>query len=173
MNIEDYAGTNPEFKPEEFFAGETRAWGFFQDRFGKIRREFSVSTQGTVEGDVLTLEEIFSYNDGAEDTRTWTLTKIGPNTFQGSASDVIGTALVTVEGRAMRMEYDINLKMNGREMQVHFIDLMLLQPNGVLMNKSRVSKYGITIGEVVIFFQRVDAAEQADFVRPDMQLAAG
>ncbi len=156
MNIDSYKDTSPTFRPEEFFNGETRAWGFFQDRFGNIRREFKVTTRGQVEGDTLTLIEEFAYGDGASDTRTWTLKQTGPNTFTGTAGDVIGEASVVVEGRAMRMEYDLDLKMNDRTMQVHFVDLMLLQPDGILLNKSKVSKFGITIGEVVIYFQRVE-----------------
>ncbi|MEO1018978.1 MAG: DUF3833 domain-containing protein [Pseudomonadota bacterium] len=172
MKIEDYAGTTPEFRPERFFEGETQAWGFFQDRFGTVRREFFITTEGTVEGDVLTLIERFAYSDGINDERTWTLTKTGAQSYEGTAHDVIGTAEVTVEGRAMRMAYDLNLKMNGREMQVHFVDWLFMQPNGVLMNKSTVSKFGVTIGEVIIFFQKVESAEQASLDQPKRELAA-
>lgn len=172
MKMEDFAGTSPVFRPEQFFVGETRAWGFFQDRFGTIRREFFVTTEGSFDGEVLTFIENFAYNDGVNEQRVWKLTQTGPNSFEGTAPDVVGTADVRVEGRAMRMEYDLNLKMNGREMRMHFVDLLLLQPNGVVMNKSTVSKFGVTIGEVVIFFQRVEAREQAGLTDHDVAIAA-
>ena len=35
MKIEDFAGTEPEFVLEDYFAGHTRAWGMFEDRFGR------------------------------------------------------------------------------------------------------------------------------------------
>ena len=50
MQVEDYAGTMPVFRPEEYFQGQTRAWGFFQDRFGTIKRQFVVDIDGQRRG---------------------------------------------------------------------------------------------------------------------------
>ncbi|MEW5755544.1 MAG: CIA30 family protein [Pseudomonadota bacterium] len=38
--------------------------------------------------------------------------------------------------------------------KVHFDDWMFLQPNGVLINRAKMSKFGIELGEVILFFQR-------------------
>ena len=51
----------------EYFSGQSRAWGLFEDRFGKVRRQFSVDIEGRVSGDTLTLEEDFVYDDGELD----------------------------------------------------------------------------------------------------------
>jgi hypothetical protein len=44
---------------------------------------------------------------------------------------------------------------------VHFNDWMFLQPSGVLLNRARVSKFGITIGEVTLAFMKADKMEAA------------
>ena len=35
----------------DFFAGESVAYGIFEDGFGNLRRQFQVNMTGTVEGD--------------------------------------------------------------------------------------------------------------------------
>jgi len=37
---------------------------------------------------------------------------------------------------------------------VHFDDWMFLQPDGVLLNRARVSKFGFTVGEVTLAFYK-------------------
>ena len=55
MKIEDFKGKQPKFTLEQYFNGETRAWGIVKDRFGNIRRQFSVDMTGSWDGQVLTL----------------------------------------------------------------------------------------------------------------------
>ena len=45
--------------------------------------------------------------------------------------------------------------MSGRTLAVHFDDWMYLQPDGVLLNRAYVSKWGIDIGSVTLAFKRV------------------
>jgi len=62
--IETLDNRTPPLRLEEFFQGETIAWGIFEDRFGNLRRQFRVNITGTVDGDTLTLDEDFLYDDG-------------------------------------------------------------------------------------------------------------
>ena len=59
----------PQLDLPAFFAGQTVALGIFEDRFGNLRRQFRVVLEGTVDGDVLTLDETFLYDDGEQDFR--------------------------------------------------------------------------------------------------------
>jgi len=47
MKPEDFEGREPRFVLEEYFAGKTKAWGIFQDRFGTLRRQFTVDIMAT------------------------------------------------------------------------------------------------------------------------------
>ena len=161
MPLDAYQGTKPEFRPEVYFDGETRAWGFFQDRFGKIRRQFVVDITGHNDDGVLTLDEHFRYKDGERQMRTWKIRKTGPDAYEGHAGDIIGTAIGQRAGQTLRWRYDINLPMNGSTYKVHFDDWMLQQDDRVMINRSFVSKFGLNVGEVVIFFERQDLAKAA------------
>jgi hypothetical protein len=156
MKIDDFAGTEPPFVPEEYFLGTTRAWGFFQDRFGRIRREFVVDIEGSLDGETLVLDERFVYADGERQTRVWRIRRLADGSYAGEADDVIGTATGQVQGRAMNWRYDFDLPIGERSFRVHFDDWMLLQDGEVMLNRTTISKFGITLGEVVIFFRRLN-----------------
>lgn len=155
MKPSDFSETSPELRIEDYFAGQTRAWGIFEDRFGNLRRQFVVDIQGRWDGEALVLDERFRYSDGETDRRVWTIRKIDEHRYEGRADDVIGTATGESYGNALNWRYDMDLKVGEGTLRVHFNDWMFLQSSGVLVNRARVSKFGIAIGEVTLFFQKV------------------
>ena len=161
MKIENFAGRTPELVLEKFFLGHTRASGIFEDRFGNLRRQFEIDITGTVDGDTLTLDEHFIFADGETDRRVWTIRRIDENTYEGTADDVIGTAEGKVFGNALNWTYQVDLAMGDRSLRVRFDDWLFLQPNGVLINRARVTKFGFEVGQVTLFFQRVEDSEAA------------
>ncbi|MEL6680795.1 MAG: DUF3833 domain-containing protein [Pseudomonadota bacterium] len=153
--LEDYAEDGPPLVLEEYFAGDLTAWGVFQDRFGDVRRQFVVDLEGTWDGTTLTLVEDFVYDDGEEEQRIWRLTKSGPDTWQGSAAGVIGPATGEIAGNAFNWTYTIDLPIgDGETMVVSFDDWMWLQDEETLFNLAYMSRYGIEIGRVMIFFRK-------------------
>lgn len=160
MQIEDFEGTQPQLVLEDYFTGETQAWGIFEDRFGNLRRQFEVDITGSWDGETLTLEEDFAYADGETDRRVWKITKTGPTSYRGEAADVIGTAEGEIAGNAFNWRYTLALEIGGRTWHVAFDDWMFLRPGGVIVNKAEVTKWGFKIGEATIFFRK-PAAEQA------------
>ena len=161
MKIEDFEGKQPKFVLEQYFSGKTRAWGIVKDRFGNIRRQFTVDMTGTWDGQVLTLDESFNYDDGETDNRVWKIRKIGAHDYEGEAEDVVGKAVGKAYGSALNWSYILALKISGRTWNVTFDDWMFLQPNGVLFNSAEMSKFGITIGEITLFFKKPGEKSQA------------
>lgn len=158
MKPEDFAGQEPRFLIEEYFAGKTKAWGIFQDRFGKLRRQFVVEIDGSWDGETLTLVEDFVYDDGETEQRIWRIRKTGAHSYEGTADNVIGTAEGKSYGNALNWRYDFALKVGDGTWNVHFDDWMFLQGDGVMINRAEVSKLGIALGEVTIAFSKPDAA---------------
>ena len=158
MQPEDFKDTGPKLKIEEYFLGETRAWGIFEDRFGKLRRQFVVDIMGTMDGDELVLDERFDYADGEKDRRVWRIRKLDEHNYEGRADDIIGVAKGVSYGNALNWSYDLDLQIGDNSLRVHFNDWMFLQTDGVLMNRARVTKWGFDIGEVTLMFKPVDGA---------------
>lgn len=154
MQLEDFEQRSPRLRLEEYFQGRTWAWGIFEDRFGNLRREFSVLIDGDWDGQMLVLDESFQYSDGETDHRLWVIEAMGDGTYRGSAHDVIGTAEGQVAGNALRWQYEMNLPVDGNTWKVRFDDWMFLQSDDVLINRARVSRWGFNIGTVTIFFSK-------------------
>lgn len=154
MKIEDFVGQTPKLRLEQYFSGRTYAWGLFQDRFGKVRRQFQVTIDGHWDGDVLTLDERFLYNDGQREQRVWSIRRPQDDTYTGTAADVIGEARGHIAGNALNWQYQMQLPVDDKVWHVRFNDWMWLQPGGVLINKAKVSKWGFELGEVTLFFSK-------------------
>ena len=156
---EDYAGTSPELRLEEYFDGEVTAWGMFQSRSGEVKRRFTVDITGTVEGDRITLDERFAYADGETDRRVWEIERIDEHTYQGTAGDVVGVAKGKRYGNAFNWQYTLALEVGDRTWNVQFDDWMYLHDDNTLVNTAEVTKFGFRVGTVTLFFRRDDAGE--------------
>lgn len=154
MKIEDFAQGTPELRLEEYFNGRTLAGGIFVDRFGTVRRQFTVVIDGTWDGATLTLDEDFTYADGERSRRVWRLTKTGERRWQGRADDVIGVAEGQEAGNAFQFGYRITLKVGDSQWQVRFDDWMFRLDDTTVLNTANVYRWGIHIGTVQIAFRK-------------------
>lgn len=160
MKTDDFKNSAQRFVLEEYFSGKTRAWGLFEDRFGTIRRQFVVDIDGKWDGNELTLNEDFIFADGEKSNRVWRIRKLADGSYEGRANDVLGVATGIVGGNALHWRYVLDLEISkGRTMAVQLDDWMILQPHGVLMNRARMSKFGIELGQITISFSKI--SEQA------------
>jgi hypothetical protein len=158
MTVTDFQGREPEMRIETYFAGPTEGAGIVRDRFGNLRRQFTVTMTGRWEGDVFVLEEDFVYDDGETDHRTWRVHREGVDGYRATAPDVIGEAVGKTSGNALNWRYTLALPIGGRTWHIDFDDWMFLQPGGVLINQAYMSKFGIRIGEIVLSFRKPAAA---------------
>ena len=154
MNVNDFKGQGPKLVLEEYFQGTTYAHGLFQDRFGNVKRQFTVNIEGTYQEGTLTLVEDFIYNDGETDQRIWKITPGKDGYYTGTAGDVVGQAEGYVRGNALNWRYTMDLAVGDTSYKVAFDDWMFLQQNGVMINKATVSKWGFRVGEVILFFSK-------------------
>ena len=154
QSVTDFADAPRTLYLEEYFEGETTAYGVFEDRFGKVRRQFGVDITGTVENGVLTLDEEFHYSDGEQDRRVWVIDILGGGKYRGTAGDVEGFATGEVSGNAFNWRYKVDLKVGDDTWKVGFDDWMYLLEDDVLINRAYVSRYGLRIGEVTIAFRK-------------------
>ncbi len=154
MNINNFTNSLPELNLFDYFDGKTTAWGIFEDRFGTIQKQFRVNIIGKINGDHLILDEKFIYNNGDIERRVWNIKKVNNNSYEGKADDIEGIAKGTSNGNALNWQYDMNIKIKGRDFLVHFNDWMFLQDNGVLINRAKVTKWGFKVGEISLFFHK-------------------
>jgi len=157
MKVSDFKDVTPKFSIENFFIGRTHASGIFEDRFGNLKRQFLVNIMGTWNGSSLILDEKFEYDDGEKDRRVWNIKKLNDHFYEGNADDVIGLAIGESYGNVLNWRYQMDLKTRFGLIRVDFDDWMFLQPSGIVINKAKVSKFGIDIGTVTLVFVKPDS----------------
>lgn len=159
--VSDYADQQPRLQLSDYFNGELQAWGMFQDRSGAVIKRFHVAMTGTWQGQTGVLDERFTYSDGTTERRVWTLTKQADGSWRGTADDVEGEAVGQVAGNALRWRYKLRLPVDGSTYVVDFDDWMFLMDGQVMLNRARMSKWGIYLGEVTLSFYKPAAFEAA------------
>ena len=154
-SIDDDNLSDRQLNLEEFFDGRTVAYGQFQDVFGTVRRRFEVEINGSWDGETLKLVEDFVYEDASTEQRVWTLRKTGPDTWNGSAPGVIGTAKGVERGDAFNWVYTIDLPLgDGTTTRFSFDDWMWLMTDDRLLNRAYMTRAGVRVGEVIISFEK-------------------
>lgn len=149
-----YANEKPQLDLKQYFNGTIDATGMFQDRSGTVIKRFTVVMKCHWVGDVGTLDEDFSYSDGTKQKRVWTLRKVAPDRYIGTAADVVGEAIGITAGNALRWKYVMALPVDGKTYEVNFEDWMYLMEDGVMLNRAAMSKFGFGLGEVTLSFNK-------------------
>ena len=125
-----------------------------QDHSGNVVRRFDVDMVGSWNGNIGTLEEEFRYYDGETQERTWTIKKISDQEYEGTAGDILDKAEATAKGNAMQWVYEMDLPVGDTTYRIKFDDWMFLMNDGVLINRSYLKKFGITVAELTLFMQK-------------------
>ena len=156
--VAQYATEKPKLDLSEYFSGTIDAYGIFTDRSGEVKKRFTVLIKAdwtVVDGKkVGTLDESFDYSDGTKQKRVWTLTEQSPGGYIGTADDVVGQAQGQLAGNALNWTYTLALPVDGTVYNVQFNDWMYLVTPKVMLNKAKMSKFGIDLGEVTLSFYK-------------------
>lgn len=154
--IHEYKDNKPKLVLEQFFNGSMQAHGIVENRHGKVIRYFNVTIDAHWKDGVGTLEEHFVYNDGSTGQRIWTLKRVGDNHYIGTAGDIVGQADIQVAGNAMYLNYVLRLPYKNGTIDLAIDDRMYLVEPGVLINESRMSKWGFGVGRILLVIERGD-----------------
>ena len=149
-SVDDHAAQAPAFAPENFFSGSLSAHGVVKDFSGSVIRHFQADIIGCWENGVGTLDEDFVFDDGEEQTRIWTLTPDGDQTYIGTAGDVVGNGQARWAGNAMYLDYTLRIELDDGPIDVRIDDRMYRVSENVVINESKMRKFGFGVGEILL-----------------------
>ena len=152
--VDDYASQKPVLDLRTYFNGMVDAWGIFTDRNGKVVKRFTVEMKCQWHNDQGILDEDFVYSDGTKEKRIWKLTDKGHGAYVGTAGDVVGVAEGQTKGNAFNWRYTLALPVDGTVLNVQMDDWMYLMNDRVMLNKARMTKLGIHLGDVTLSFTK-------------------
>jgi hypothetical protein len=153
LDVPDYAKERPLFDLAGYFSGTVDGWGMVQDRAGKVTRRFHVRVEGRLEGDRLTLDEHFAYDDGRQERKTWTLVREGDR-WKGRREDTVGEGEGRESGNAFNIRYVLRVPADSRTWDIDMDDWMFAIDERTVLNRTRMSKFGFRVGEVSVAFRK-------------------
>ena len=151
MDVSGFAGTAPAFDPVVFWTGHTHSWGVVENRAGAPTDIVQTDCIGEAEGpDGLHMRQTLTEGDGTIAHRDWHLRRTAPGQFEATANDMTGTAHGEAAGRVFHWTWVWN-KAGGLSMH----QWMYLMPDGTMMNRTVITKLGVTLAQVSEQFSRV------------------
>lgn len=154
QSVSDYANETPKLSLQQFFLGESRAWGVLHNWQGKQSVRFSAELCGEWQGNKGDLYELFYYSDGRIEQRHWQLQQMPDGRVTGSAGDVVGQATGQLGGNTLYWEYTLRVPYDGDTLDVRVKDWLYLVDNENLINRSTLHKFGFTVGELTLSIQQ-------------------
>ena len=149
-SVDDYQAREPAFAPEDFFNGALTAHGVVKDFSGTAIRHFRADIIGCWSEGIGTLDEDFFFDDGEQQKRVWTLTPNGSQTYVGTAGDVVGEGLARWQGNAMFIDYSLRIELENGPIDVKIDDRMYRVSDNVVINESKMRKFGFGVGEILL-----------------------
>ena len=154
QNLSDYQNNSEAFDVKTFFNGPLQAKGIVIDRSGIVTRRFSVEMIGTWDKNQGTLAEWFVFDDGEKSERTWIINKLANGRYTGTAADIVGEAKGESAGFALHWDYQLDLTVDDSMYRVTFDDWLYQIDEQVVINRSYIKKWGLTVGEVILVISK-------------------
>ncbi len=153
-SIDAYAGGTPALDLKDYLSGALTASGIFVGLSGCVDRRFVVEMHGNWNGDTGTLDERFRFADGETGDRVWSMRFADNGRFTASAADVVGEAHGLQRGNAATMRYRLRVPRRAGEIVVGMEDWFYLMDDGTLVNRARMTKFGLKVGELATWFRK-------------------
>ncbi|WP_290704341.1 DUF3833 domain-containing protein [Amphritea sp.] len=159
-SVDDYRNDKPVLELDRFFDGRLVAYGMVQSFSGKVTRRFKADIIGQWQDDRGTLDEQFFFSDGEQQSRCWKLVKQG-NSYRGTAGDIVGEALGEAQGNTLNWRYTLQVPVNGKVWDIYLDDWLYLIDENNLINRTKMKKFGLTVGELTLHIRKLSDAETA------------
>lgn len=162
VQVSDYQDMTPAFNVEQFFDGPLTAHGVVKNRGGKVIRTFDATIAASWQDGVGVLDEDFVFDDGEKQKRIWTLTRQPDGSYLATADDVSGTGVLTQAGNSVFLDYVLQVPYRGDILEVRVDDRMYLLTPDLLVNESKLKKFGFRVGELLLVIARQPSPATGD-----------
>lgn len=153
-------GSGVPFDPLVFFDGHTRSWGVIESRSGAPTEWIVTDSHGEKDRyDRLRMVQHLSFQDGTKQERDWALWRSGPDRFEATASDMVGSAKGAADGNVFHWQWVLARSPGNSLMDVTMNQWMYRLEDGSVMIRTTISKLGVILAEVSEQFTHPDKNE--------------
>lgn len=159
MMISDFAGTTPEYRPEQFLAGRLEGWGILERLTGGLQSRFTVQAEGVWDEarGGLAFTETWTLDDGHVDTLSWLIRPLGNGKYEGEEPRVDGKANGDQSGCALHWVYTRDTpQKGGKSVTLDFKDWFYRIDEHVVMVKGTAGRLGVPFATAHVLYRRLD-----------------
>lgn len=146
----------------DFFEGQSEAWGMFENTLGVVKRSFTAKISGSWQDDTFLMDERFVFSDGVKDHRIWRLRFDEDGHFTGECQDAVSPAIGRPVRNGCYLSYRFLLPVGKRRIVVKFKDVFRLVDERTMLNRAKVSKWGVPLGQVTAAFRRLPSGQAGE-----------
>lgn len=140
-----------QFDPTVFFAGRTHGEGTLHVRVGSDRTLTVEGTGHQGPDGAFVLDQRVTYDDGAVETRTWTLRRVDATHYTALLSDAKGEVTAEATGSTFHLRYLL------RQPAVYMEQWLYLQPGGrSVLNRAQVTVLGVPWARLAETITRIE-----------------
>lgn len=150
-----FADDKLRFDPIAFFSGHVASWGVVEDRSGAPTGRVLTDCRGEPDGpDGLHMAQRLEFEDGSVQQRDWHVRRTGPQSYEATANDMVGTAVGEASGRVFHWRWVLATAPDNRLADVTLEQWMYLTDGGTMMNRTVITKLGIVVASVTEHFAK-------------------
>ncbi len=151
-----FATAGPDFDPLAFFSGHERSWGVIENRGGGPTDIVTTDCNGTPDGQGgLNMVQFLTIGHDAPTRRDWHMRRTGPNTYEATATGMVGTAHGTAQGRVFHWTWVLAASPGNGLANVSMHQWMYRMDDGSVVNRTTITKLGVTLAQVTERFAPV------------------
>lgn len=153
------AKTQPELLFHEFYKGKLKATGIACHPLGWINRRFTADVTANHDGDHIQLNENFTYDDGRQFNREWSLMPLNSEKtkYTGQGADIHGTIYGESSGCAALLKYALKIPQKGSDTfkTINVKHWQYRVSDTHTIHKLTLSKWGIPIVKSTVVFEKI------------------
>lgn len=150
-----FAGTQPVFDPVSFWTGHTHSWGVVETPGGAPSETVQTDCTGTPDRQGgLHMVQTLTEGDGTIRHRDWHLKRVSPGHYEATANDMDGVAQGEAAGRVFHWRWIWKTAPGNPLRNVVMSQWMYAMPDGTLMNRTTITKLGMTVAQVSEIFTK-------------------
>jgi hypothetical protein len=143
------AGIGPAFDPVAFFDGHTQSWGVIESRSGAPIERIVTDGHGWINAaNQLRMVQRLSFQDGKTQERNWTVWRTGPDRFEATANDMVGSVAGEADGGTFHWQWVLARSPGNALLNVTMNQWMYRVDDGSVMIRTTVTKFGVIVAEV-------------------------
>jgi hypothetical protein len=159
MDIDDFAGKGPEFRPEDFFDGRLEGWGVLERPTGGVQKRFKVAAEGRSFADGVRYTETWTFDDGHVDTLNWEIRREADGRYTGHEDRSEGEAEGEQAGCAFHWTYSRDTPQpDGKSMKLNFDDWFFRIDETAAVARGTAGRMGLPFATAHVTYRRLGHA---------------